>query len=113
MNGEDKIRMTVDIYGTQYKLVSNSSPSYIKNVANLVNDEMHRIAEANPRLDLPKLAVLAAVNMADEWTQMRTELELRSASDVSWSKRVRSLPGSMIVTALCGRSLLRRRSFTA
>ncbi|UUZ80908.1 cell division protein ZapA [Paenibacillus sp. P26] len=75
MNGEDKIRMTVNIYGTQYKLVSNSSHSHIKNVVALVNDQMHRIAESNSWLDLPKIAVLSAVNMADEWTRMQEELQ--------------------------------------
>ncbi|MED4609934.1 cell division protein ZapA, partial [Paenibacillus validus] len=75
MNGEDKVRMTVDIYGSQYKLVSKSSPSYIKRVVAVVNDQMHRIAAGSPRLDLPKIAVLAAVNMADEWTRMQQEVE--------------------------------------
>ncbi len=75
MNSEEKTRVTVDIYGIQYKLVGNSSASYMKMVAAHVNDQMHRIAGGNSRLDTPRLAVLAAVNMADEYFKLQKELE--------------------------------------
>jgi cell division protein ZapA (FtsZ GTPase activity inhibitor) len=63
---EDKTRITVDIYGNSYKLMASSSPNYMKRVADLVNEQMFRIARGYPRLDSQRIAVLAAVNMADE-----------------------------------------------
>lgn len=44
-------------------------------VAGYVDDKMRKIASANPRLDTNKLAVLAALNMADEYFRLRLEYE--------------------------------------
>ncbi len=66
MNSDEKTRLTVDIYGVQYKMAANTSPSYMKQVAELVDEQMRKIAKTNPRLDVPRIAVLAAVHMADE-----------------------------------------------
>jgi cell division protein ZapA len=44
-------------------------------VAGLVDDKMREIAAGNPRLDLNRLAVLAAVNIADEYMRLREEYE--------------------------------------
>jgi len=75
MNGSDKNRISVDIFGTQYKLMGTTSVSYLKMVASYVNDQMHRIAETNGRLDTPRIAVLAAVNMADEYFRLKSDLD--------------------------------------
>ncbi|WP_127583526.1 cell division protein ZapA, partial [Paenibacillus koleovorans] len=75
MSNEEKIRVTVDIYGTSYKLVTNNSVGYVKRVAQYVNDQMHQIAAGTQRLDVPRIAVLAAVNMADETLQVKQEME--------------------------------------
>lgn len=75
MDGTDKTRINVEIFGTQYKLKGSSTPSYLKQVASHVDDHMHRIENASGgRLDTPRIAVLAAVNMADEFYQVRNEL---------------------------------------
>jgi cell division protein ZapA len=44
-------------------------------VAGYVDDKMRQISAANPRLDTNKLAVLAALNMADEYFRLRMEYE--------------------------------------
>ena len=75
MNAEDKTRITVDIYGHQYKLKASTSTNYMKRVAEYVNDQMFRIAKGYPRLDSQKIAVLAAVNMADECFRMNEIME--------------------------------------
>jgi cell division protein ZapA (FtsZ GTPase activity inhibitor) len=66
MTNEDRTRVTVEIYGAQYKLVGTSSKDYVKIVADYVNDHMVEIAKGNPRLDVPRIAVLAAVHMAEQ-----------------------------------------------
>ena len=74
MSTNDHNRISVEIYGIIYKLKSNSSERYIKKVAEHVNEQMHRIAKSYPRLDVPRLAVLAAIYMADEYFKINDEL---------------------------------------
>jgi cell division protein ZapA (FtsZ GTPase activity inhibitor) len=76
MSAEEKTRINVDIFGTNYKLVGKSSVSYMKMVAAHVNDQMYHISTALPQLESSKVAVLASVNIADEFFKLRKELEL-------------------------------------
>lgn len=69
----NKIR--VDIYGQEYQLRGDASTEHMRLVAGLVDDKMREIAAGNPRLDLHRLAVLAAVNIADEYMRLREEYE--------------------------------------
>ncbi|MEX2460287.1 MAG: cell division protein ZapA [Paenibacillaceae bacterium] len=75
MSAEEKTRITVDIFGTNYKLVGRSSVSYMKMVAAHVNDQMYMLSNALPQLESSKIAVLASVNIADEYFKLRKELE--------------------------------------
>lgn len=75
MSAEEKTRVMVDIYGTNYKLMSSTSTGYIKTVAAHVDEQMNNIAQLNSRLDTMKIAVLAAVNMADEYFKIKDRLE--------------------------------------
>ncbi|GAB7388393.1 cell division protein ZapA [Bacillaceae bacterium] len=76
MGEEEKInRLTVEIYGQQYKIVGKASISHMRAVAGYVDDKMRHIAETNPRLDTMKLAVLSAVNIADEYFRLKKEYE--------------------------------------
>lgn len=68
---DDKVRTTVEIFGTTYKMVGTFSQAYMKRIAAYVNDNMETIAKSNPRLDTQKVAVLALFNMADEYFQLR------------------------------------------
>lgn len=72
---EDKNRLTVEIYGQQYRLTGKASSSHMRMVAGYVDDKMREIAQGNLRLDTAKIAVLAAVNMADEYFRLRQEYE--------------------------------------
>jgi cell division protein ZapA (FtsZ GTPase activity inhibitor) len=72
---EEKTRITVDIYGNSYKLMASTSSAYMKSVAELVNDQMFRIAKTFPRLDSQRIAVLASVNMADENLSLKERIE--------------------------------------
>ncbi|GAE05687.1 cell division protein ZapA [Paenibacillus sp. JCM 10914] len=65
MTTPDRQSVTVDIYGTSYKLLGSSS-NYTRQVASYVDDRMRSISKAHARLDTPRIAVLAAVHMAEE-----------------------------------------------
>lgn len=75
MQKEENNRIRVDIYGTEYQLRGKASVEHMRLVAGLVDDKMREIAGSNPRLDLNRLAVLAAVNIADEYLRLRQEYE--------------------------------------
>ncbi|CEH27633.1 hypothetical protein AM501_16585 [Aneurinibacillus migulanus] len=75
MSGQNKERVVVEIYGQYYTMKGDSSSSHMRMIAGYVDDKMRQIAAANPRLDTNKLAVLAALNMADEYFRLRMEYE--------------------------------------
>lgn len=75
MSGQNKERVVVEIYGQYYTMKGDSSSSHMRMIAGYVDNKMRQIAAANPRLDTNKLAVLAALNMADEYFRLRMEYE--------------------------------------
>lgn len=78
VNIPDRNRVTVEIYGTSYKLVGSSS-DYMKKIAQYVDERMNTISKNHTRLDTPKIAVLAAVHIAEEAIQtleVRNELKM-------------------------------------
>jgi cell division protein ZapA len=70
-----KNRLTVEIFGQTYPIVAKASPNYVRQVASHVDQKMRELAESNPRLDLTRLAVLSAVNIADEYLRLKQEYE--------------------------------------
>jgi len=73
MAPEEKIKTTIEIFGTTYRMVGTYSQSYMNQIAAYVNENMETIAKGNPRLDTMKVAVLALVAMADEYFQLRAK----------------------------------------
>lgn len=75
MAADNKTRVRVEILGTEYTLRGDASAEYLRHVARVVDEVMRRIAEANPQLDGRKVAVLAAVNLADELCRLREQYQ--------------------------------------
>ncbi|UFJ39183.1 cell division protein ZapA [Brevibacillus humidisoli] len=75
MQDDGKNRLTVDIFGQQYRLTGKASVNHMRMVAGYVDDKMNEISEGNNRLDTTKIAVLAAVNISDEYFRLRREYE--------------------------------------
>jgi len=69
-----KNRVQVRIYGEDYTMKSSAAPEYMKRVAQYVDEKMRQIGQNGGRFGLNKLAVLTAVNMADELFRVRKEL---------------------------------------
>ena len=59
-------RVTVEIWGQQVTLKTQNDPEYVQRLARYVDRRMDSIAEKNPRLSTSQVALLAAVNIADE-----------------------------------------------
>ncbi|PYR27242.1 MAG: cell division protein ZapA [Acidobacteria bacterium] len=66
----------VDILGQRYPIRSGLDPEYVARLATYVDEKMRAAAETTPTGDSLRLAVLAALNIADELFRCRdTTLE--------------------------------------
>lgn len=59
-------KVSVKIYGQEYVISGEKSREHIIKVAAYVDNRMHEIASAAPSCSMSDLAVLSAVNIADE-----------------------------------------------
>ena len=56
----------VEIYGQSYNLRGEGETSYLQELASCVDRRMREVAEATATVDSLKVAILAALNIADE-----------------------------------------------
>ena len=61
----------VDIFGESYVIRGEAEESYIKEVGRLVDQRMCELKSKSPHLEIKRLAVLTAINIADELLQER------------------------------------------
>jgi cell division protein ZapA len=67
----DPRSVTVTIYGREYTLRGDAEPVYVEKVAQLVDKKMREIAEQSELTSSSKVAILVAVNLADELLRER------------------------------------------
>ena len=65
----------VEIYGQSYNLRGGGDPAYIQELATYVDARMNEISAGSSTVDSLKVAILAALNIADEYHQIRREVE--------------------------------------
>src|SRR6056297_3230495 len=79
---ETKNKAVVKIYGQEYAIVSDNDREHIQRVSNLVDDKMKEISEKNKKLSTAMVAVLTALNMAEEFYGEKEKLEeIKQAPD--------------------------------
>jgi cell division protein ZapA len=72
---EDKMNIArVVVYGQTYQLKGDAPISHMHEVAGWVDQKMNEVAKRNPKLDHTRIAVLAAINIADELLRVKKEL---------------------------------------
>ena len=69
MNGK-KYKVTVEVFGENYSLKSDIELDQVVKVAALVDERMKKIAKANLCLSPNRVAVLAALTIAEELLQL-------------------------------------------
>ena len=67
--------VTVEIHGQQYPIRSGLDPAYVAELAAYVNEKMRLALKESPAGDTLKLAVLAALNIADEYQTLKAKYE--------------------------------------
>lgn len=80
--------VTIQIYGESYTLKAGGDPSYIKEVAAFVDGKMREISSGGKAITTDKVAMLAALNIADELFKARREWKL---SDEETEKKIEEL----------------------
>jgi len=62
----------VEIYGTSYVIKGDADPEYVRQLARYVDEKMRSVARKGPaNVGGHKVAVLAALNIADELYRLR------------------------------------------
>ncbi len=75
MDSKNKNRATVFIMGEEYVLRGTSSVDDMDKVGRYVDRLMRKLAENNTQMSRHRVAVLAALNLADELLKLKTEQE--------------------------------------
>ncbi len=67
----DEAVISVEIHGQRYPIRSGLDQEYVARLAKYVDEKMRVAADSTPTGDLLRLAVLAALNVADELFRCR------------------------------------------
>ncbi len=66
--------LRVEIYDESYNL-RGSDPAYIQRLADIVDAKMRAVAQHTSTVDSLRVAVLAALNLADDYYQLKRKYE--------------------------------------
>jgi cell division protein ZapA len=86
--------VSVEIYDQVYHL-RGVDPEYIENLASIVNEKMRAVCEHGGTVDSLRVAVLAALNIADELCTLRQQYEELAGSRQSAELSMRSRADSL------------------
>lgn len=81
MESDEKNRISVMIMGEEYVLKGTSSPEEMYNVGRYVDRLMRTLAEKNMQMSRHKIAVLTALNLADELLRLKEEIQQKGNKD--------------------------------
>lgn len=70
-----KTTVTVQIHGAEYKIKGDADSEYIKRLAAHVDAKMRDVMAVSSTVAPVKVAILAAINVADEYFRLREEVE--------------------------------------
>lgn len=63
----------VEIFGQTYRLRADEDPEYVTTLASFVDGRMREVARQSTAVDTLKVAVLTALNIADEHMRLKRE----------------------------------------
>ena len=75
MGGDSKQVTAVKIFNQTYQVSSGGDPEYVKQLARHVDKVMTEVFDKTSSVDSLKVAVLAALNIADEFFEVQQKLE--------------------------------------
>lgn len=91
MNGKHE-PITVEIYGQTYNVRGEGDPAYLTELAQFVDSRMREIASQLSTLDPLKIAILAALNLADE---LHVTQQQKKAATGIWMEKAEQLANAL------------------
>lgn len=88
---EDSRPTPVTIFGRTYHLRGGGDPHYLSELASEVDRKMREVAQATGTADTLKVAILAALNIADECLRARSDVPAGCGDDEARLVRLVSL----------------------
>ena len=85
---DDNDILNVVIFGTEYPLRVHSKAEYVKKVAAYVDKKMNEISESKPERTPYQIAILAALNIADE---LMSGEEKEHETEINYERQVQKL----------------------
>ncbi len=75
INENKRNKVMVAIFGEDYLVRGNENPEYIEMLAAFVDRNMRLVQQRNPTLTATKIAVLTALNLADELNRLQEDYD--------------------------------------
>lgn len=72
---DEKQKMTLSIHGINYSIRTAHSKEQAENIADYVNEKMAEVEKYQPNLNYRDVAVLAALNISEEYLNLKEEYE--------------------------------------
>jgi cell division protein ZapA len=79
---------TVEIFGQTYNVRGEGDPDYLTELARFVDSRMREVAAEVATVDTAKIAILAALNIADEFSRYRKE---RAEAAGTWIEKTEEI----------------------
>ncbi len=96
LTARDNGAVVVEIYDQVYQL-RGTDAAHIQRLADMVDDKMRAVSANSKTVDSLRVAVLAALNIADELLALRARNDSRSGSMTQAQSTGRARSGSMAV----------------
>ncbi|MBQ7516433.1 MAG: cell division protein ZapA [Schwartzia sp.] len=68
-------KVMVEIFGEQYPLITDGDEAHIRRLAAIVDQKVREIARKSTNLSGQRLGVLAALQIAEEYSQMKKDYD--------------------------------------
>lgn len=72
----------VEIFGQSYNLRGEGDPKYITEIASYVDKVMHDVSDNTGVADTLKVAILAALNIADDYLSVKSKLSSEKGENI-------------------------------
>jgi len=89
----------VEINGQRYPIRSSLDPAYVARLASYVDEKMRAAAETTPATDSVRLAVLTALNIADELFRYRDVINAESGQLAQRTEQLERLLDRILLDA--------------
>jgi cell division protein ZapA len=98
MDSDQRRLVPVDIQGQRYPIRTTLEAEYVEQLAAFVDEKMRAVCESSQSGDSLRLAVLAALNIADEFFRLRDATNLRDGQFAERAQELERLLDRVLMT---------------